>query len=146
MKNNNLFFYSGEGRLENQQIVLNGETSVVVVDGNNEFLVENIKKIDIKCVEKGKVKIVLSPEIAFLSDNKKVVINETGGKVFIEFLNSDEQLIKYTDIVNAQKAKGIIDYILEYAPDLFSKESLLSKSLDELHKVKESMDDLANCY
>lgn len=146
MKNNNLFFYSGEGRLENQQIVLNGETSVVVVDGNNEFLVENIKKIDIKCVEKGKVKIVLSPEIAFLSDNKKVVINETGGKVFIEFLNSDEQLIKYTDMVNAQKAKGIIDYILEYAPDLFSKESLLSKSLDELHKVKESMDDLANCY
>jgi hypothetical protein len=61
-------------------------------------------------------------------------------------LNSEEQLSKYMNIVDAQKARGLIDYILEYAPDMYSIENLQSQSLLELIKLKQSMDDLANCY
>lgn len=146
MKNNNLFFYCGEGKMENQQIVLSKETTVAVVDGSNEFQVENVRKIEIKSTEQGKVKICLGPQVAFLSANKKIVINEYADKIYIEMLNTDEQMSKYTTLVNAQQAKGLIDYIMEYAPDLYSRESLFAQSLEDLRKVKESMDELANCY
>lgn len=146
MKKNNLFFYIGEGKMENQQIVLSKNTMVAIVDGDNELLVDSVKKIDIKTDEQGKIKISLNPQITFLSTNKKIVINEIADKIYIEMLNSEEQLSKYTSLVNAQKAKGLIDYILEYAPNLYTKEYLIEQSLDELCNVKESMDDLANCY
>lgn len=146
MRNNNLFFYCGEGKMENQQIVLNKETTVQVIDGNNEFQVENVKKIEVKSAEQGKVRVSLGAQVAFLSSNKKIVINESADKICIEMLNTDEQMTKYTSLVNDQQAKGLIDYIMEYAPDLYSKENLFAQSLEELRKVKESMDDLANCY
>lgn len=146
MKKNNLFFYIGEGKMENQQIVLSKNAMVAIVDGDNELLVDSVKKIDIKTDEQGKIKISLNPQITFLSTNKKIVINEIADKIYIEMLNSEEQLSKYTSLVNAQKAKGLIDYILEYAPNLYTKEYLIEQSLDELCNVKENMDDLANCY
>lgn len=132
--------------MENQQIVLSKNAMVAIVDGDNELLVDSVKKIDIKTDEQGKIKISLNPQITFLSTNKKIVINEIADKIYIEMLNSEEQLSKYTSLVNAQKAKGLIDYILEYAPNLYTKEYLIEQSLDELCNVKESMDDLANCY
>lgn len=146
MKNNNIFFYIGEGKMENQQIVLSKETIVTIVDGDNEMLVDSVKKIEIKIDDKDKIKISLNPQVTFFSTNKNIVINEVSDKIYIEMLNSDEQLSKYTDLVNTQKSKGLIDYIVEYAPNLYTKENLVSKSFDELCKIKESMDDLANCY
>jgi len=146
LRNNNLFFHCGEGFLESQQIFLNNEGTVTVMDGENEFVVQNVRKIDIKSIEQGKVKINLGPHVTFISSNKRIVINETKDKVCVEMLNSEEQLSKYMNIVDAQKARGLIDYILAYAPDMYSKESLQAQSLHELVKLKESMDDLANCY
>lgn len=146
MKNNNLFFYCGEGKMENQQIMLNKETTVAVIDGNNEFQVENVRKIEIKSAEQGKIRISLGPQVAFLSSNKKIVVNESADKVYIEMLKTDEQISKQMNLVNEQQAKGLIDYIMEYAPDLYSRESLFAQSLEELRNIKGSMDDLANCY
>lgn len=132
--------------MENQQIVLSKDTMVTIVDGDNELHVDSVKKIEIKTDDHSKIKISLSPQVTFFSTNKKIVINEIADKIYIEMLNSDEQLSKYADLVKAQKAKGLIDYILEYAPDIYTNEYLVVQSLDELCKVKESMDDLANCY
>lgn len=146
MGSNNLFFYCGDGLLENQQIVLNNEKTVSVLDGQNEVVIQNVKKIEIKSVEHGKIRISLGPQVTFVSANKKVVINETKDGISVEMLNTEEQMSKYTKQVNAQRAQGLIDYILEYAPDLYSLENLRGQSLEDLKKVKESMDDLANCY
>jgi hypothetical protein len=146
MRSNNLFFHCGEGFLESQQIVLGNEGTVTVIDAENEFVVQNVKKIDIKSIEHGKVKISLGPQVTFVSANQRIVINETKDKVYIEMLNTEEQLSKYMNIVDAQKARGLIDYILEYAPDMYSKENLQGQSLQELVRLKQSMDDLANCY
>lgn len=145
MRSNNLFFYNGEGLMPNQQIVLNGEKTVTVIDGDNEFAVQNIRKLEIKS-DHNKIKIILSPQVTFVSANKKIVINEHNDKVHIEMLNSEEQLLKYIGIVNNQEALGLIDYIREYAPGLYTLEALLAQPIDELKKLKESMDDLANCY
>ena len=145
MRSNNLFFYDGEGSMTNQQIVLNGERTVTVIDGDNEFVVQNIKKLEVKS-DHNKIKIILSPQVTFVSANKKIVINEHNDKVNVEMLNSEEQLSKYVSIINNQEALGLIDYIREYAPDLYTLEVLLLKPIDELKKLKESMDDLANCY
>jgi tetrahydromethanopterin S-methyltransferase subunit B len=146
MRNNNLYFNSGESKIENQQIVLNGPRTVSVVDGGNEFVIENVKKIEIKVAEHNKVKISLGPQVTFISDNKKIVINEEKDKIFIEMLNSEEQLSKYTNVVNNQEANGLIDYIREYAPDLYTLDALKLQPIEVLRKLKESMDDLANCY
>jgi tryptophan synthase beta subunit len=146
MRSNNLFFHCGEGFLENQQIFLSNEGTVTVIDGENEFVVQNVRKIDIKSIEQGKVKISLGPQVTFVSSNRRIVINDVKDKVFIEMLNTEEQLTKYMDIVDAQKARGLIDYIVEYAPGMYSLESLQAQSLKELVILKESMDDLANCY
>lgn len=132
--------------MESQQIFLNNEGTVIVIDAENEFEVHNVKKIDIKSIEHGKVKISLGPQVTFVSSNQRIVINEAKDKVCIEMLNSEEQLSKYMNIVDAQKARGLIDYILEYAPDMYSKENLQTQSLQELIRLKQSMDDLANCY
>ena len=146
MRNNNLYFYSGQGRMENQQIVLNGLRTVAIISGGNEFLIENVRKIEIKAAEQNKVKISLNPQVSFISDNKNIVINEIKDKVFIEMLNSEEQLSKYASIVNNQEANGLIDYIRENAPDLYTIEALMVQPIEELRKLKESMDDMANCY
>lgn len=146
MKRNNLFFYSGEGLLDSQQIVLNGERTVTVIDCGNEFEVQNVRKIEIKPTEQSKIKLHLGPQVAFVSSNKRVVINEEKDGIYIEMLNSQEQLSKYTSIVNAQEAQGLINYIREYAPGLYSDERLHNQSLQDLRKLKENMDDLANCY
>ena len=146
MRSNNLFFHCGKGFLESQQIFLNNEGTVTVIDAENEFVVHNVKKIDIKSIENGKVKISLGPQVTFISSNQRIVINETKDKVCIEMLNSEEQLSKYMNIVDAQKARGLIDYILEHTPDMFSKENLQAQSLQELIKLKQSMDDMADCY
>ncbi len=61
-------------------------------------------------------------------------------------LNSEEQLSKYASIVNNQEANGLIDYIRENAPDLYTIEALMVQPIEELRKLKESMDDMANCY
>lgn len=145
MRSNNLFFYDGEGLMANQQIVLNGERTVTVIDGDNEFVVQNIKKLEVKS-DHNKIKIILSPQVTFVSTNKKIVINEHNDKVNVEMLNSEEQLSKYISIVNNQEALGLIDYIREYAPGLYTLDALLLQPIDELKKLKESMDDLANCY
>lgn len=146
MKCNNLFFHNGESLLEKQQIMLDRESTVNVIDGHNEFTVHNVKKIEIKTIEHGKVKITLGQQVTFISPNGKIAINKVKDKVYIEMLNSEEQLAKYANIVNTQEAHGIIDYILEHTPDLYSIDTLSAKSLEELRKLKESMDDLANCY
>lgn len=132
--------------MENQQIVLNNECMVTVLDCSNEFMVQNVKKIEIKAAEQGKIKISLGPQVTFISANKKIVINEAKDCICIEMLNTEEQLSKYAKLVNAQEARGLIDYIREYAPDLFSLDNLQTQSLEDLRKLKESMDDLANCY
>jgi hypothetical protein len=146
MRSNNLFFHCGEGFLESQQIFLNNEGTVTVIDAENEFVVQNVKKIDIKSIENGKVKISLGPQVTFISSNQRIVINETKDKVCFEMLNSDEQVSKYMNIVDAQKARGLIDYVLEHTPDMYSRENLQTRSLQELIKIKQSMDDMANCY
>lgn len=132
--------------MENQQIVLNGLRTVAIISGGNEFLIENVRKIEIKAAEQNKVKISLNPQVSFISDNKNIVINEIKDKVFIEMLNSEEQLSKYASIVNNQEANGLIDYIRENAPDLYTIEALMVQPIEELRKLKESMDDMANCY
>lgn len=146
MKNNNLFFYNGEGLLDSQQIVLSGEKTVTVVDCGNEFQVQDVGKIEIKPTEQSKIKLHLGSQVAFVSSNKKLVINEEKDGIYIEMLNSDEQLSKYTGIVNAQEAQGLINYILEYAPGVYSPDKLYNQSLQDLRQLKEHMDDLANCY
>jgi hypothetical protein len=146
MRDNNLFFHRGEGLAENQQIVLNKESTVVVIDGNNEFVIHNVRKIEIKSSDGKNVKITLGPQVAFVSSNTKIAINEIKDKIYIEMLNSEEQLDKYTNVVNAQEARGIINYIMEYTPDQYSIEALLAQPLENLRKLKESMDDMANCY
>ena len=146
MRSNNLFFHCGEGFLESQQIFLNNEGTVTVIDAENEFIVHNVKKIDIKSIEKGKVKISLGPQVTFISSNQRIVINENKDSVCIEMLNSEEQLSKYMNIVDAQKARGLIDYVLEHTPDMYSRENLEGQSLQELIKLKQSMDDMADCY
>jgi hypothetical protein len=146
VRSNNLFFHCGKGFLESQQIFLNNEGTVTVIDAENEFVVQNVKKIDIKSIENGKVKISLGPQVTFISSNQRIVINETKDKVCIEMLNSDEQVSKYMNIVDAQKAQGLIDYVLEHTPDMYSRENLQAQSLQELIKIKQSMDDMANCY
>ena len=146
MKSNNLFFYCGEGFLDNQQIVLNSERAVTVIDGENEFQVQNVRKIEVKSGEQNKIKITLGPQVTFVSSNTKVVINEAQNGITIEMLKSQEQFSKYLRMVHAQEAQGLINYIMEYAPGLYTTEKLYSQPLEELRKLKESMDDLANCY
>ncbi len=59
LSGNILFFYCGEGSMENQQIVLNNESTVTVVDGENELVIQNVRKIELKLSEHGKIKFFL---------------------------------------------------------------------------------------
>lgn len=132
--------------MEKQQIVFNQEKSVSILDGCNEFIVTNVRKIEIESLESSKLKINIGAQVTFISSNKKIVINQEKDSIVMEMLNSEEQLDLHAKAVDAQEARGLIDYILQNAPDVFVLDNLLNQPLEELRKLKESMDDLANCY
>jgi hypothetical protein len=53
---------------------------------------------------------------------------------------------EFETMADAQVAKGLVEYIHEHVPNLYTTESLSQKTLAELKEIKEQMDDLANMY
>lgn len=142
----NLYFYNGEGKCKNQQIALNNPKTVLIKDVNSEFIVEDIKNIEVRCCDEYRSKIKLDHKITYYSHNKKIAITEKDSFIAIQVVNNEEQLKAFEAMVLAQEAQALIDYILENAPELYTKEKLSQKTLDELKQIKEELDDLANMY
>lgn len=142
----NLYFYNGEGKCKNQQIALNNPKTVLIKDSNSEFIVEDIKGIEVRCCDERRTKIKLDYKITFYSDNKKIAITDKEGYIIIQVVDSEEQLKEFASMVMEQEAHGLIDYILDNAPELYTEEKLSQKTLEELKQIKEELDDLANSY
>lgn len=143
---NNLFYYKGEGRIESQHLALTGERTVVIRNEGSELVVEDIRNIEISHMYGNRVKIRIGPKVTYYPLNKKIAVNDTEGKIIINIVRTDEEILEYETMAQAQMAKGIIDYIHEHAPNLYTRESLRQKNLSELMEIKAQMDELANMY
>ena len=146
MSSNNLFFYKGEGKIDNQQLALTSERTVVIRNEGSELVVDDIRNIEINHMYGNRVKIKIGPKVTYYPLNKKIAVNDTEGKIIINIVRTEEEMKEYETMADAQISKGLIDYIHEHAPNLYAKESLNQKTLRELKEIKEQMDDLANMY
>ncbi|MHB1394751.1 MAG: hypothetical protein ACYCYE_17130 [Clostridia bacterium] len=146
MSSNNLFFYKGEGKIDNQQLALTSERTVVIRNEGSELVVDDIRNIEINHMYGNRVKIKIGPKVTYYPLNKKIAVNDTEGKIIINIVRTEEEMKEYETMADSQIAKGLIDYIHEHAPNLYAKESLNQKTLSELKEIKEQMDDLANMY
>lgn len=146
MSNNNLFFYKGEGTIEKQQFALTGDRTVVIKNEGSELVVDDIRNIEISHMYGNRVKLKIGPKVTYYPLNKKIAVNDNEGKIVISIVRSDEEIQEYESMADAQLAKGIMDYIHEHLPNLYTRESLSQKTLTELKEIKEKMDDLANMY
>ncbi len=142
----NLYFYNGEGKCKNQQIALNNPKTVLIKDVNSEFIVEDIKNIEVRCCDEYRSKIKLDHKTTYYSHNKKIAITEKETFIAIQVVNNEDQLREFESMVIAQEAHGLVDYILDNAPELYTQEKLAEKTLEELKLIKEELDDLANSY
>ena len=146
MSTNNLFFYKGEGKIDNQQFALNSERTVVIRNEGSELAVDDIRNVEISHMYGNRVKIKIGPKVTYYPLNKKIAVNDTEGKIIISIVRTDEEMVEFETMADSQMAKGLIDYIHEHVPNLYEKESLSQKTLKELKEIKEQMDDLANMY
>lgn len=146
MSNNNLFFYKGEGKIENQQLALTSDRTVVIRNEGSELVVDDIRNIEISHMYGNRVKIKIGPKVTYYPLNKKIAVNDTEGKIIINIVRTEEEIKEFETMADAQMAKGLKDYIHEHIPNLYTKESLNEKNLSELKEIKEKMDDLANNY
>jgi hypothetical protein len=146
MSSNNLFFYKGEGRIENRQLALVGEKTVAIMNEGSELVVDDIRNIEISHMHGNKVKIKIGPKVTYYPLNKKFAINEIEGRIIINIVSTEEEMKEFEVMADAQLAKSLRDYIHEHVPNLFTIEALSQKSLNELREIKEKMDDLANSY
>jgi predicted DNA-binding antitoxin AbrB/MazE fold protein len=146
MKSKNLFFYEGDDAIHCKQIALSGERTVIVKDANSKFIVEHVKDIEINSRDNDGVTIKLKPHALFYTVNKKIAINDNGENIAVEVINSEEFMNELKEMEDKQEAQGLINYITEHVPDLYTKEKLHQKTLMELRKIKESMEDWANSY
>ncbi len=146
MSSNNLFFYKGEGKIDNQQLALTNERTVVIRNEGSELVVDDIRNIEISHLYGNRVKIKIGPKVTYYPLNKKIAVNDTEGKIIINIVSTEEEMAEYETMADSQMAKGLIDYIHENVPNLYTKESLSQKTLKELKEIKEQMDDLANMY
>lgn len=146
MGNKNLFFYKGEGKIESRQLALNSERTVVIRDACCELVAEGIRNIEISHISDSRIKIKIGPRLSFYPLNKKIAINDYEGDIVITIIDNDEQMKEFELITDKQAAKALKDYIHEHLPNLYTRESLDSKDLNELREIKEKMDELANSY
>ncbi|HYF83780.1 MAG TPA: hypothetical protein VEB00_12215 [Clostridia bacterium] len=146
MSSNNLFFYKGEGKIEGQQLALTSERTVIIRNEGSEVVVDDIWNVEISHMYGNRVKIKIGPKVTYYPLNKKIAVNDTEGKIIINIVNTDEEIAEYETMADSQMAKGLVDYIHEHAPNLYAKESLNQKTLNQLKEIKEQMDDLANMY
>jgi len=146
MSNNNLFFYKGEGKIDSQQLALTGERTVVIRNEGSELVVDDIRNIEISHMYGNRIKIKIGPKVTYYPLNKKIAVNDTEGIITINIVGTEEEIMEYETMADAQVAKGLKDYIHEHVPNLYSMESLNEKNLSELKQIKEQMDDLANSY
>lgn len=146
MKSKNLFFYEGDDAIHCKQIALRSERTVIVKDADSRFIVEHVKDIEINSRDNAGVTIKLRPDALFYTVNKKIAINDNGENITIEVINSEESMNELKEMVNEQEAQGLINYITENVPDLYTSEKLHQKTLTELKEIKESMEDWANSY
>ncbi len=146
MISNNLFFYKGEGRIENRQFALTGEKTVAIMNEGSELVVDDIRNIEISQTHENKVKIKIGPKVTYYPLNKKFAISEVGGRIIINIVSTEEEMKEFEVMADSQLAKSLRNYIHEHVPNLYSIEALNQKSLDELREIKENMDDLANNY
>ncbi|KUO73797.1 MAG: hypothetical protein APF77_17080 [Clostridia bacterium BRH_c25] len=146
MSNNNLFFYKGEGKIESQQLALSSERTVIIRDACSELVIDGIRNIEISHKFGNRLRLKIGPKISFYPLNKKIAINDTEGSIIITIIDTEEQLREFETIADEQTAKALKDYIHENVPNLYTKESLNQKNLNELREIKENMDDLANSY
>jgi hypothetical protein len=146
MSNNNLFFYKGEGKIDNQQLALTSDRTVAIRNEGSELLVDDIRNIEISHMYGNRVKIKIGPKVTYYPLNKKIAVNDTEGKIIINIVSTVEEMAEYETMADGQIAKGLIDYIHEHAPNLYTKESLNQRTLSQLKEIKEQMDDLANMY
>lgn len=146
MSNNNLFFYKGEGKIESRQLALTSERTVVITNEGSELVVDDIKDIEISHMYGNSLKIKIGPKVTYYPLNKKIAVNDTDGKIVINIVRTNEEMKEYETMADEQLANSLRDYIHEHVPNLYTIESLSKKDLSELKKIKEKMDDLANCY
>lgn len=146
MSSNNLFFYKGEGKIEGQQLALTRERTVVIRNEGSEVVVDDIWNVEISQMHGNRVKIKIGPKVTYYPLNKKIAVNDTEGKIIINIVPTDEEMVEFETMADAQVAKSLVEYIHENAPNLYTKESLNQKTLGELKVIKEQMDDLANMY
>lgn len=146
MSNKVLFFYKGEGKIDNQQLALTGERTVVIRNAGCELVVDDIRNIEISHLYGNRVKIKIGPKVTYYPLNKKVAVNDTEGKIIINIVSTEEEINEYETMADSQIAEGLIDYIHENVPNLYTKENLNKKTLRELKEIKDQMEDLANMY
>lgn len=146
MSSNNLFFYKGEGKIESQRLALTSERTVVIRNEGSELVVDGIRNIEISHMYANSVKIKIGPKVTYYPLNKKIAVTDTDGKIIISIVRTDEEMKEFETMADAQEAKGLMDYIHEHVPNLYTKEGLDQKNLSELKEIKEKMDDLANSY
>ena len=146
MSNNILFFYKGEGKIDSQQLALTGERTVVIRNAGCELVVDDIRNIEISHLYGNRVKIKIGPKVTYYPLNKKVAVNDTEGKIIINIVSTEQEINEYETMADSQIAEGLIDYIHENVPNLYTKEGLTQKTLSELKEIKEQMEDLANMY
>lgn len=143
---NNLFFHNGQGIFEDRQVMFNGEKKVIVRDACSEVEIRDVKTIKVKYNVDNSITIEIGSNAVFHSRNKRIVVNDNKDNIIIEILDTHEQVKKYQQMVDEQEARGLINYIHENAPDLYESKKLEQMSLDELKKIKEGLDELANSY
>ncbi len=124
MSSNNLFFYKGEGKIDNQQLALTNERTVVIRNEGSELVVDDIRNIEISHLYGNRVKIKIGPKVTYYPLNKKIAVNDTEGKIIINIVSTEEEMAEYETMADSQMAKGLIDYIHENVPNLYTKESL----------------------
>ena len=146
MSRKNLFFYNGEGIFNKNQIVFNSAKKVMFYENDSALFLENISNIEIQSIEENKIEIKIGPNVVFHTKNRKIVVNSVDEDISIEIIGTDEKLKECMSMVNAQESNGLINYIVENAPNIFHKENLDQLTLCQLKEIREVLDDLANCY
>ncbi|MFZ5354627.1 MAG: hypothetical protein ACOZCL_18140 [Bacillota bacterium] len=146
MNNERIYFYNGDVLKSKQQLNLNEKKAVVIKDIDTEICIDDVKNIEIEIRHEGKIALSLTSKATITFENKRIVIHDREKAVLIAVINSEEEMQKYNDIISKHNYYELVDYIMEYSPNLFEKEKLEQMTIEELQEIKEKVFELANSY
>ncbi len=146
MNNERLYIYDGSIIAHNHQLNLNTKKKVVVKDAGIEVCIDDVKSIEIETRHEDKITIYLSSRGNISFENKKIIIHDRESAVLIAVISSDEDMKEYNALIAKQSYYELIDYILQYTPNLYEKDKLELMTYEELQDIKEKVFELANSY